>query len=140
MSETSGAYTGATTASTASDRERELCEEQRWEEAGRLVAEIIARVSDWLQLPPDAGATTASAASARERELRASRRWEEARHLVAAVARRVSDCFRLPPDVEQHFRQACLEQLRGVSAMIDHQIAEVGRTGRRRTGTRINVE
>ena len=92
MSETSSVYTGA---ATMSAQERALCEERRWEEAGRFVAEIARRVPDW---------------------------------------------FRLPPDVEQHFQQACVEQLRGVRAIIDHQIAQVNRLGRRSTGTKINVE
>jgi hypothetical protein len=68
------------------------------------------------------------------------RRWEEAGFLVAELVRRVSYWFRPPPDVERHFQQACIEQLRGVRALIDHQIAEVGRLGRNRTGTRIHVQ
>jgi hypothetical protein len=95
MSETSRVYTDTTTGSTASFRERALCEERRWEEAGFLVAEIASRASGW---------------------------------------------FRPPPDVEKHFRQACIEQLRGVRAMIDYQIAIVDRGGRPTTGTRICVE
>ena len=165
MSETSGVYTGATTASHASVRERELCEERRWEEAGHLLAEIALRIPHWLGLHPTivggqmeepsmsemlgsyTGSTPGPTASPWEPELFAERTRaeaehlrEEAEHLVAEVARHAQDWFRLPPDVEEHFQKACLEQLRGVRALIDHQIARVARSGRREAGTSFHVE
>ena len=92
MSETTRVYSSAPTVGA---RGWELCEAARWEEAGRLLGEVLQRVPEWL---------------------------------------------RLPPDVEHHFRQATLEQLRGVRAMLDYQIGAVSRAGQRRLGTRIAVE
>jgi hypothetical protein len=153
MSETSPFYTGAATASAASAPERELCEQRRWEEAGHLVAEIARRLSDWLdpqlvpprepsmsEMPGVFMGTTSSTASAPERGQWEGLNLQEAGHVVAEIARSIPDWFRLPPDVERHFQQACIEQLRGVRAIIDHQIAEVSRAGRRSTGARIPVE
>lgn len=67
--------------------------------------------------------------------------WEEAGRAVSEVLRRVPAWFRLPPTVEQHFREACLEQLRGVRAMVDFQIDTVARVTAppRPSGTRIDV-
>jgi hypothetical protein len=67
--------------------------------------------------------------------------WEEAGRAVGEVLRRVPGWFRLPPAVEQHFQTACLEQLRGVRAMVDFQIDTVSRVTAppRPSGTRIDV-
>ena len=68
-------------------------------------------------------------------------RWNEVGRAVGEVVRRIPDWFRLPPAVEQHFQTACLEQLRGVRAMIDYQIGIVARaTTPRPSGARISVE
>jgi hypothetical protein len=67
--------------------------------------------------------------------------WEEAGRAVSEVLRRVPAWFRLPPAVEQHFQTACVEQLRGVRALIDFQIDVVSRVPAppRPSGTRIDV-
>jgi hypothetical protein len=66
---------------------------------------------------------------------------DEAGRAVSEVLRRVPAWFRLPPAVEQHFREACLEQLRGVRALVDFQIDTVARVTAppRPSGTRIDV-
>jgi hypothetical protein len=71
----------------------------------------------------------------------AGRAVEEAGRAVSEVIRRVPTWFRLPPAVEQHFREACLEQLRGVRALVDFQIDTVTRVTAppRPSGTRIDV-
>src|SRR5262245_27052852 len=101
-----------------SARERELCAERRWAEAGGFLEEIVRRVPEWRRpafdqrfqearlgeyagvrdtMYTDQTYTDENTASARERDMNEERRWEEAGQAVHEAARHIQDWLRWPP-------------------------------------------